>query len=109
LIVRLATSVNHLSHALNSSAHEVMLMNVAQANAVRATDGLIGTLQQMNETVMSALVDINATATRVNRTIGANLYSFSSNFLSLAGVIVSSCEDDRLHRPSVLPRLTVIQ
>ncbi|KAI0280389.1 hypothetical protein BGY98DRAFT_330483 [Russula aff. rugulosa BPL654] len=67
-----------------------MLMNIAQANAVRVTDGLIGTLQQMNETVMSALVDINSTATRVNQTIGANLYSFSSTFLSLASAVVLS-------------------
>lgn len=93
--MRLTTSVNHLSDALNSSAHEVMLMNIAQANAVRVTDGLIGTLQQMNETVTSALVDINSTATRVNQTIGANLYSFSSNLLSLASAIVFSCESGR--------------
>ncbi|KAF8491870.1 hypothetical protein F5888DRAFT_955497 [Russula emetica] len=58
LIVRLATSVNHLSDALNSSAHEVALMNIAQANAVRS--------------------------------IGANLYSFSSIFLSLASAVVLS-------------------
>jgi len=90
LIVRLATSVNHLSDALNSSAHEVALMNIAQANAVRVTDGLIETLQQMNETVMGALVDINSTATRVNQSIGANLYSFSSIFLSLASAVVLS-------------------
>jgi outer membrane protein TolC len=101
LIARLATSVNHLSDALNSSAHEVMLMNIAQANAVRATDGLIGTLQQMNETVMNALVDINATAIRVNQTIGANFYSFYSVLLSLAGAIVLSCEDDHIPLPFV--------
>lgn len=99
LIVRLATSVNHLSDALNSSANEVMLMNIAQANALRVTDGLIGTLQQMNETVMSALVDINSTATRVNQTIGANLYSFSSNLLSLASAVVLSCESNRIRPP----------
>lgn len=99
LVVRLATSVDHLSDALNSSAHEVMLMNIAQANAVRVTDGLIGTLQQMNETVMSALVDINSTATRVNQTIGANLYSFSSNILSLASAVVLSCESDHIPPP----------
>lgn len=97
MIVRLTTSVNQLSDALNSSAHEVMSMNIAQANAVRVTDGLIGTLQQMNETVMSALVDINSTATRVNQTIGANLYSLSSNILSLAGAIVLSCESGLLY------------
>jgi hypothetical protein len=99
LVVRLATSVDHLSDALNSSAHEVILMNIAQANAVRVTDGLIGTLQQMNETVMSALVDINSTATRVNQTIGANLYSFSSNILSLASAVVLSCESDHIPPP----------
>jgi hypothetical protein len=98
-IVRLATSVNNLSDALNSSAHEVMLMNIAQANAVRVTDGLVGTLQQMNETVMSALVDINSTATRVNQTIGANLYSFSSNLLSLASAVVLSCKFDLIPPP----------
>lgn len=102
MIVRLSTSVNHLSDALNSSTHEVMLMNMAQANAVRVTDGLVGTLQQMNETVMSALVDINSTAARVNQTIGANLYSFSSTFLSLASAVVLSCESDHHIRP---PRL----
>jgi hypothetical protein len=95
LIVRLTTSANHLSDALNSSTHEVMLMNIAQANAVRVTDGLIGTLHQMNETVMSALVDINSTAIRVNQTIGANLYSFSLNFISLASAVVLSRESDR--------------
>jgi hypothetical protein len=93
LIARLATSVNQLSDALNSSAHEVMLMNVAQESAVRATDELIGSLQQMNETVMNALTDINATAIRVNQTIGANFYSFYSIFISLAGATVLSCED----------------
>ena len=109
LIARLATSVNHLSDALNSSAHEVMLMNIAQANAVRATDGLIGTLQQMNETVMNALVDINATAIRVNQTIGANSYSLYSVLLSLASAIVLSREDDHIHLCIRTVRLTVIQ
>jgi hypothetical protein len=111
LIVQLATSANHLSDALNSSAHEVMLMNIAQANAVRVTDGLVGTLQQMNETVMSALVDINSTATRVNQTIGANLYSFSSNFLSLISAVVLSCESNRIPppRPIHTARLTLKQ
>lgn len=97
--MRLATSVNHLSDALNSSAHEVMLMNIAQANAVRVTDGLFRSLQHMNETVMSALVDINSTATRVNQTIGANLYSFSSNLLSLASAVVLSSESDQIPPP----------
>jgi hypothetical protein len=100
-IVQLATSVNHLSDALNSSAQKVVLMNIAQENAVRVTEGLIGTLQQMNETVLSALVDINSTATRVNLTIGATLYSFSSNFLSLASAVtvVLSCESDDIPPP----------
>ena len=97
LIVQLEQQVpNDLSDALNSSAHEVISMNIAQENAVRVTDGLIETLQQMNETVMSALVDINATATRVNQTIGANLYSFSSNLLSLASAVVLSCKSGHI-------------
>jgi hypothetical protein len=96
LIARLATSVDQLSDALNSSAREVMLMNIAQENAVRVTDGLIGSLQQMNETVMNALTDINATAIRVNQTIGANFYSFYSIFLSLTGATVLSREDDHI-------------
>lgn len=98
MIAQLATGVNHLSDALNSSAHEVLLMNIAQQNAVRATVGLVGTLQQMNETVMNALVDINATAVRVNQTIGLNFYSFYSLFLSLAGPIAFSCEGPLLER-----------
>lgn len=101
--MRLATSVNDLSDALNSSAHEVMSMTIAQANAVRVTSGLVGTLQQMNETVMSALVDINATATRVNQTIGANLYSLSSNFLSLASAVVLSCESGHIPPAAAYP------
>jgi hypothetical protein len=106
-MARLATSVNHLSDALNSSAHEVMLMNIAQANAVRATDGLIGTLQQMNETVMNALVGINATAARVNQTIGVNFYSsLYSIFLSLAGAIALSCEENLISPPFVRYRAT---
>jgi hypothetical protein len=91
LIAQLATSVNDLSDALNSSAHDVMLMNIAQANAVRMTDEFIGTLHLMNETVMNALVEINATATKVNQSIGANFYSIYPIFLSLAGAIVLSC------------------
>ena len=112
LIVQLATSVDHLSGALNSSAHEVMLMNIAQANAVRVTDGLVVTLQQMNETVMSALIDINSTATRVNQTIGANLYLFSSTFLSLASAVILSCESGHIPpapRPIHTMRLTLKQ
>lgn len=91
MIAQLATSVNDLSDALNSSAHEVMLMNIAQSNAVRVTDGFIGTLHLMNETVMNALVDINATAIKVNQSIGSNFYSFYPIFLSLAGAMVLSC------------------
>ena len=112
MIARLATSVNHISDALNSSVHEVILMNIAQANAVRVTDGLFVTLQQMNETVMSALVDINSTATRVNQTIGANLYSFSSNLLSLASAVVLSSESGHgipPPRPIHTVRLTLKQ
>ena len=105
--MRLGTSVDHLSDALNSSAHEVILMSIAQANAVRIADGFIGTLQQMNETVISALVDINSTATRVNQTIGANLYSFSLNFLSLAGTVVLSRESDHHILPAPRPIHTV--
>lgn len=96
LISRLATSVSDLSDALNSSAHEVVLMNIAQENAVLVANGLIGTLQLMNETVMNALVDINATAIEVNRSIGVNFYSFYPTLLSLSGVIVLSCEDDHI-------------
>jgi hypothetical protein len=67
-------------------------MNNAQINAVRVTDGLAGTLQRMNETVLSALIDINATAVRVNQAIGS--YSIYSNFLSLPSATVIDCEDD---------------
>ncbi|KAI0292894.1 hypothetical protein BC826DRAFT_404303 [Russula brevipes] len=87
LIAQLALSAGHLSDALNSSAHEVKLMNIAQSNAVQAADGLVAALQQMNETAMSALLDINATAIRVSQAIGVGYYSFFSNFLSLAGAI----------------------
>jgi hypothetical protein len=95
LIAQLTLSVGHLSDALNSSAHEVKLMNIAQSNAVQAADGLVAALQQMNETAMSALLDINATAIRVSQAIGVGYYSFFSNFLSLAGAIFLYCEDDR--------------
>jgi hypothetical protein len=67
-------------------------MNIAQANAVQATDGLSRNIKRMNETVLSALIDINASAVRVNQTI--NSYSFYSNFVSLAGATVTDCEDD---------------
>lgn len=96
LIARLATTVNDLSDALTSNAHEVVMMNIAQENAVLVVDGLIGTLQLMNETVMNALVDINATAIEVNRSIGVNFYSFYPTLLSLSGAIVLSCEDDHI-------------
>lgn len=86
--------VNHLSGALDSSTHEVELMNIAQANAVRVTDGLAETLQRMNETVLSTLVDINATAAKVNQTIGMGSYSFYSSLLSLASATVTCCEDN---------------
>ena len=66
-------------------------MNNAQINAVRATDGLAGTLHRMNETVSNALIDINATAVRVNQAIGS--CSIYSNFLSLPSATVIGCED----------------
>jgi len=85
-------SVDHLSGALNSSARDLELMNNAQINAVRATDGLAGTLERMNDTVLNALTDINATAFRVNQAIGS--YSIYSNLLSLPSATVIDCEDD---------------
>lgn len=91
-IAQLAMSVDHLSGALNSSARDLELMNNAQIHAVRATDGLAGTLQRMNNTVLNALIDINATAFRVNQAIGS--YSIYSNLLSLPSAIVIDCEDD---------------
>jgi len=72
-------------------------MNIAQANAIQATDGLVGNIKRMNETVLSALIDINATAVRVNQTISS--YTFYSNFLSLAGATVIDCEGDRASPP----------
>ena len=96
-IAQLSASVNQLSDALNSSARELELMNIAQANAVQATEGLVGNIKRMNETVLSALIDINATAVRVNQTIGS--YSFYSNFISLAGATVIDCEDHRNTSP----------
>jgi hypothetical protein len=67
-------------------------MAVAQTNAVRATHGLAGTLQRMNESVLSALIDINTTAVRVNQTISS--YSSYSKFLTLGGASVIDCEGD---------------
>jgi hypothetical protein len=99
-IAQLAASVNQLSDALNSSAHQLELMNIAQANAVQATDGLVGNIKRMNETVLSALIDINATAVRVNQTISS--YTFYSNFLSLAGATVFDCEGDRASPSAML-------
>ncbi|KAI9511672.1 hypothetical protein F5148DRAFT_266593 [Russula earlei] len=64
------------------------LMNIAQGNAVRATDALAETLQMMNDTVMNALVDINATAMRVTKIVGGDSNSFYSNVLSLARTTV---------------------
>jgi len=46
----------------------------------------------MNETVLSALIDINATAVRVNQAMGS--YSIYSNLLSLASATVTDCEVD---------------
>jgi hypothetical protein len=69
-------------------------MNIAQANAVQATDRLVGNIKRINETVFSALIDINATAVRVNQTISS--YTFYSNFLSLQGATVIDCESDRV-------------
>jgi len=75
-------------------------MNIAQSNAVQAADGLFAALKQMNETAMSALLDINATAIRVSQAIGVG--SFFSNFLSLAGAIFLYCEDVRIPPASKL-------
>ena len=101
---QLSLSASYLSDALNSSTVEVELMHVAQADAVRATVRLAGTLQQMNETVMSALVDINTTAAKVNSTLGVRSFSLYADILSSAGAIVTYCEDDRCTRRQ---RLTV--
>ena len=95
LIAKLAISVEYLSDALNSSVREVELMSIAQAKAVRVTDGLAETLHQMNQTVMSALISMNDTAMRVAQIIGIDSHLFYSNFLSLARPIVIYCENDR--------------
>ncbi|KAH9057953.1 hypothetical protein EDB83DRAFT_1038240 [Lactarius deliciosus] len=93
-LMELSLSASHLSDALNSSAVEVKLMHIAQADAVRATARLAGTLQLMNETVMSALTDINTTAVKVNNTLGARSFPLYADILSSASAIVAYCEDD---------------
>ncbi|KAI9458871.1 hypothetical protein BJY52DRAFT_1267638 [Lactarius psammicola] len=93
-LTQLSLSASHLSDALNSSAVEVKLMHVAQADAVRATARLAGTLQRMNETVMSALADINTTAVKVNNTLGAGPFSLYADILSSTSAIVAHCEND---------------
>jgi hypothetical protein len=104
----LSLSAVHLSEALNSSAVEVELMHVAQADAVRATARLAGTLQRMNETVMNALADINTTAVKVNNTLGAGSFSFYADILSSASAFVTYCKDDHGSTPSLpVRRLTV--
>jgi fumarate hydratase class II len=89
-----------LSEALNSSVVEVQLMHATQADAVRATARLAGTLQRMNETVMSALADINTTAVKVNNTLGAGSFSLYAHILSSASAFVAYCEDDHGSTPS---------
>jgi hypothetical protein len=79
---------------LNSSAVEVKLMHIAQADAVQATVRLAGTLHRMNETAMSALVDINTTAVKVNNTLGAGSFLPYADILSSASAFVAYCEDD---------------
>jgi fumarate hydratase class II len=71
-------------------------IRIAQANVARETARLAGTLERMNATVISALVEINATAIRVNQTIGKRLDSFHLNLVSLMGatIIYCECEDD---------------
>ncbi|KAH9040524.1 hypothetical protein EDB84DRAFT_997839 [Lactarius hengduanensis] len=88
-LTELSLSTSHLSDALNSSAVEVKFMHIAQADAVRATARLAGTLQLMNETVMSALTDINTTAIKVNNTLGARSFPLYSDILSSASAIVA--------------------
>lgn len=88
-LTQLSLSAGHLSDALNTSAVEVKLMHVAQADAVRATTRLAGTLQRMNETVMSVLADINATAVKVNNTLGAGSFSLYADIFSSASAIVA--------------------
>ena len=81
-------------------------MHIAQADAVRATARLAGTLQRMNETVMSALVDINTTAVKVNNTLGAGSFSLYADVFSTASAIVAYCEDD--HSSSHLSPLPAV-
>lgn len=95
---QLSLSAGHLSDTLNSSTVEVKLMHIAQADAVRATARLAGTLQRMNETVMSALADINATAVKVNNTLGLGSFSLYADIFPSASVIVANCEADVLLR-----------
>jgi hypothetical protein len=84
-----------LSDVLNSSAVEVKLMHIAQADAVQATVRLAGTLHRMNETVMSALADINTTAVKVNNTLGAGSFlPYAADILSSASAFVAYCKDD---------------
>jgi hypothetical protein len=96
LVSQLSTNANHLSGTLNSSALEMKSMRIAQADAARATAWLAGTLQHMNATVISALVEINTTAIRVNETIGKGLNSFHPKLVTLAGATIIYCEDDRI-------------
>lgn len=93
-LTQLSLSASHLSEALNSSAVEVKLMHFAQADAVRATVRLAGSLQRMNETVMSALADINTTAVKVNNTLGAGSFSVYADILSSASAFIAYCEND---------------
>jgi fumarate hydratase class II len=94
LVVQLSTSASHLSDALNSSALDVKSMRVAQVNAARATARLAGTLQQMNANVISALVEINTTAIRVNQTIGNGLNPFHPDLVSLVGATIIYCKGE---------------
>lgn len=103
VLTQLSLSTSHLSDALNSSVVEVKLMHIAQADAVRATARLAGTLQRMNETVMSALADINTTAVKVNNTLGAGSFSLYADILSSASAFVAYCEDDHGSTPSSPP------
>ncbi|KAI0305131.1 hypothetical protein B0F90DRAFT_1158934 [Multifurca ochricompacta] len=102
LIVQLSMSASHLADTLNSSTREVKLIHIAQVDAARASTQLAGTLQRMNETVMSALVDINNTAVRVNHAIGIGFYPFFPSLPSLASAILVYCEDDRTSVDSVM-------
>ncbi|KAH9174697.1 hypothetical protein EDB89DRAFT_2067271 [Lactarius sanguifluus] len=103
LLSAMNASQPFLFYALNSSAVEVKLMHIAQADAVRATARLAGTLQLMNETVMSALTDINTTAAKVNQTLGARSFPFYADILSSASAIVAyfSSEPDVFSTPGL--------